>query len=141
MTQPRTDNVPAVIVAAAVLDDRGRVLAAQRSYPAHLAGYWEFPGGKVEPGERDEDALVREFSEELGTTIDLAERIGGDWPVLEGYVLRLWTARLAPAAPEPRPLEHAALDWVPPESLHQVDWLPSDRAITAHLQAVLLGQP
>lgn len=132
--------MPAVIVAAAVRDDRGRVLAAQRSYPADLAGRWEFPGGKVEDGERDEDALVREIREELGTTITPDERIGGDWPIMGGYVLRLWTARLAPDAPEPRPLEHAALDWVTPETMHEVDWLPSDRAVTAHLQAVLLGR-
>ncbi|MCL2732926.1 MAG: NUDIX domain-containing protein, partial [Actinomycetia bacterium] len=61
-------NAPRVVVGGAVLD-RGRLLAARRTAPPELAGQWELPGGKVEPGERDEDALVRELREELGVTV------------------------------------------------------------------------
>lgn len=132
-----TDAVP-VVVAAAILDDDGRVLAAQRRRPAHLSGLWELPGGKVEPGERDEDALVRECREELGVDVSLAERVGGTWPGVDGFVLRVWTARVV-SDDAPRPLEHAAVRWVPPDDLLDVEWLPGDGALAAHLAAMLAG--
>ncbi|MQA79044.1 MAG: NUDIX domain-containing protein [Streptosporangiales bacterium] len=128
-----------VVVAAAILDDDGNVLVAQRAEPPHLAGWWELPGGKVEPDERDEDALVRECREELGVTVRLDRRIGGTWPAMDDFVLRAWTARVASADDVVRPLEHAAVRWVPPAELGDVDWLPSDHALAAQLEAVLLG--
>lgn len=131
--------MPDVVVAAAILDGDGNVLVAQRAEPPHLAGWWELPGGKVEPGERDEDALVRECREELGVTIRLDRRIGGTWPAMDGFVLRAWTARPASVDDVVRPLEHAAVRWVPPAELGDVDWLPSDHALAAQLEAVLLG--
>ena len=71
-----------LVVAAAIVRD-GRVLAAQRSYPAELAGQWEFPGGKVEPDEMPRAALVREIGEELGMRVDVHERLA-ELPVLNG---------------------------------------------------------
>lgn len=131
--------MPGVVVAAAILDDDGNVLVAQRAEPPHLAGWWELPGGKVEPDEHDEDALVRECREELGVTIRLDRRIGGTWPAMDDFVLRAWTARLASADEVVRATEHAAVRWVPPDELGGVDWLPSDHALAAQLEAVLLG--
>lgn len=114
-----------VVVAGAVFD-RGRLLAARRSAPPELAGRWELPGGKVEPGERPEDALVRELREELGVEAEPLERIPGEWPLKPGLVLRVWTARLVSG--EPRPLEdHDALRWLAPDETDEVDWLPQDR--------------
>lgn len=125
-----------VVVGAAIISDGGRLLAAQRAAPPELAGGWEFPGGKVDPGETDEQALVRECEEELGVRVELGERIGGDWPLGPGgAVLRVWTATVV--AGEPKALEHLALRWLAAGQLHDVDWLPGDlpvvEAIVPHL--------
>ncbi|MEU2928958.1 (deoxy)nucleoside triphosphate pyrophosphohydrolase [Streptomyces sp. NPDC007251] len=121
---PTTDRI--VVVGAALLDG-GRLLAARRSAPADLAGRWELPGGKVEPDERPEDALVRELREELGVDAEPVERVPGEWPLRAPYVLRVWTARLRPGSPAPKPLEdHDELRWLTPDRLWEVDWLAQD---------------
>ncbi|MFG2005744.1 (deoxy)nucleoside triphosphate pyrophosphohydrolase [Spirillospora sp. NPDC048911] len=124
-----------VVVGAAIIRD-GLLLAAQRAEPAELAGGWEFPGGKVDPGESDQDALVRECHEELGVKVALGERVGTDWPLGTGSVLRVWTAELVEG--EPRALEHLELRWLGRDGLHEVDWLPGDlpvvAAIASHLR-------
>lgn len=115
---------PTVVVAAA-LHDSGRLLAARRSAPPELAGRWELPGGKVEPGEDPKRALVRELREELGIGADLVARVPGEWPLKPGYVLRVWTARLLSG--RPRPLEdHDELRWLGPDEIWSVDWLDQD---------------
>jgi 8-oxo-dGTP diphosphatase len=123
-----------VVVGAAIIAD-GRLLAAQRAEPAALAGGWEFPGGKVDPGETDEEALVRECCEELGVTVKLNERIGGDWPLVLGSVLRIWTAEVVEGAPQA--LEHTELRWLALAELYDVEWLPGDlpvvEAVRKHL--------
>ncbi|MER5883448.1 (deoxy)nucleoside triphosphate pyrophosphohydrolase [Streptomyces sp. NPDC001941] len=118
-----------VVVAGAVYD-RGRLLAARRTAPPELAGRWELPGGKVEPGESPEQALVRELREELGVEAAPEERVPGEWPVGKGYVLRAWLTRLV--AGEPAPLEgHDELRWLAPGELDSVDWLEQDRPAVA----------
>ncbi|MFG3495072.1 (deoxy)nucleoside triphosphate pyrophosphohydrolase [Streptomyces sp. NPDC047928] len=113
-----------VVVAGAVVD-RGRLLAARRSAPPALAGRWELPGGKLEPGETPEQALVRELREELGVEAEPGERIPGEWPLGPGYVLQVWTARLLSG--EPRPLEdHDELRWLSRQEWDSVDWLDQD---------------
>jgi 8-oxo-dGTP diphosphatase len=117
-------GVPRVVVAGAVCHE-GRLLAARRSAPPELAGGWELPGGKVEPGETPEQALVRELREELGVETEPLERVPGEWPLGRGHVLRVWTARLIEG--EPSPLEdHDELRWLSPDDLDSVDWLPQD---------------
>ncbi|MBO2446851.1 (deoxy)nucleoside triphosphate pyrophosphohydrolase [Actinomadura barringtoniae] len=120
-----------VVVGAAIIRD-GRLLAAQRAEPAELAGGWEFPGGKVDPGETDEDALVRECHEELGVKVALGERIGGDWPLSLSGVLRVWTAELVEG--EPQALEHLALRWLEPGQLYDVEWLPGDLPLVEEIR-------
>ncbi|WP_129770537.1 (deoxy)nucleoside triphosphate pyrophosphohydrolase [Streptomyces sp. L-9-10] len=118
-----------VVVAGAVYD-RGRLLAARRSAPPELAGRWELPGGKLEPGEGPEQALVRELREELGVETEPVERIPGEWQLKPGYVLQVWMARLLSG--EPRPLEdHDELRWLGPDEIHTVDWLDQDRPAVA----------
>ena len=127
-----------LVVGGAVLD-AGRLLAARRSAPPALAGRWELPGGKLEAGERPEDALVRELREELGVEVEPLSRIPGEWTLKPGYVLQVWTARLLSG--EPQPLEdHDAVRWLTADQLDEVDWLDEDRPAVA-AAARLLGRP
>jgi 8-oxo-dGTP diphosphatase len=114
-----------VVVAAAIERD-GRYLAARRTKPDWAAGRWEFPGGKVEPGESDEQALTREIREELGVAIDVGERVPGEWPLHDDLVLHLYVASLV--AGDPQPLDHHdELRWLAPAEFDDVAWLESDR--------------
>lgn len=123
-----------LVVAAAVVDDLTRptrLLAARRSAPKTLAGRWEFPGGKVEPGESAVDALHRELDEELGVAAVLGEAIpgpdGGDWRATKGYRMRLWYAVVDG---EPAPLQdHDELRWLTLPTLATVPWLDANRPI------------
>ncbi|GAA4097686.1 (deoxy)nucleoside triphosphate pyrophosphohydrolase [Nonomuraea soli] len=112
-----------VVVAAAIISD-GRVLAAQRAEPPELAGGWEFPGGKVDPGESDVEALVRECREELGVEIAVGEQVGGDWPLTRDYVMRVYLSTLLSGVPVPK--EHMALRWLAPQEYYAVPWLAAD---------------
>ncbi|WP_242885924.1 (deoxy)nucleoside triphosphate pyrophosphohydrolase [Actinomadura litoris] len=123
-----------VVVGAAIISD-GRLLSAQRAEPAHMAGGWELPGGKVDPGESDEEALVRECREELDIGIRLDRRVGGDWRLSGRSLLRVWTAEIVEG--EPRALEHLALRWLTPDELYDVDWLPGDRPVIDELERLL----
>ncbi|HSF26620.1 MAG TPA: (deoxy)nucleoside triphosphate pyrophosphohydrolase [Actinomycetes bacterium] len=118
---------PLVVVGAALFV-RGRMLAARRVAPPALAGGWELPGGKVDPGETDEQALRRELAEELGVRVKLLDRVPGEWPLGETAVLRVWSAVLVHGEPDPAPLEdHDALRWLGLDELDAVAWLDADR--------------
>jgi 8-oxo-dGTP diphosphatase len=121
-----------VIVGAAIIED-GRVLACERSDPPEVAGKWEFPGGKVEAGESEEEALVRECEEELGVLVAVGERVGDD--VLLGHgrsVLRVYFATLLKG--QPVPLEHSEIRWLGRDELGDVPWLPADAPIVEALR-------
>ncbi|MHA6780418.1 (deoxy)nucleoside triphosphate pyrophosphohydrolase [Pseudonocardia saturnea] len=121
---------PAVVATALF---RGHaVLAAQRTRPPALAGRWELPGGRVEPGESEAAAVVRECREELGTDVVVAGRLGTDLRIDVG-VLRVHVARLAAGAPDPRALEHSGLRWVTAAEVPALDWVDADRAVVADL--------
>ncbi|MHA6629358.1 NUDIX domain-containing protein [Pseudonocardia sichuanensis] len=124
-----------VVVATALVRD-GTVLAAQRTRPPALAGRWELPGGRVEPGEAEPAAVAREVREELGAEVRVTGRLGTDL-LLDGLLLRVHTAVPAPGGPEPRPLEHAALKWVNAAAVPALDWVEADRAVAADLVALL----
>ena len=111
-----------VVVGAAIVR-AGRVLAARRSAPAAVVGGWEFPGGKVEPGESETDALVRECREELGVEIRVGELLGT--VAQDSFVLRVYRAALL--AGEPLPLQdHDELRWLAADEAPAVAWLPPD---------------
>ena len=128
------------VVGAAIVDE-GKVLVAQRSGGPY-DGIWEFPGGKVEPGESDLSALVRECAEELGVVIVPQSFVGE--VLLDGVVgggapgastLRVWWARLAGGQPVAH--EHAQLRWVRADELQALDWIPADRPLLAAVRTLL----
>ncbi len=125
---------PQVVVGAAILDG-DRLLVAQRRAPSAEAGKWELPGGKVEPGETDEAALMRECREELGVDVRLGRRVGRDWPIGRYGVLRVWLASVSSGEIECR--DHAQLRWLTVEELYDVDWLPGDLPIVEKLAALM----
>ncbi|GAA4522654.1 MULTISPECIES: (deoxy)nucleoside triphosphate pyrophosphohydrolase [Nonomuraea] len=125
-----------IVVAAVIVGPGGRVLAAQRAEPPALMGGWEFPGGKVDPGEGEIEALVRECREELGVEIEVGERVGGDWPLSTGgYVMRAWLARVASGTPQAR--EHLALRWLEPGEYYDVAWLAADLPLMEAVEKLL----
>jgi 8-oxo-dGTP diphosphatase len=126
---------PPLVVGAAILR-RGQLLAAQRAEPPALAGGWELPGGKVEPGETEREALIRECQEELGVRVVPGEPVGADWLLGNGMVMHVWTARLAEGTPRPL-ADHLAVCWLSAENLFDVDWLPADLPIIAEIAQLL----
>lgn len=124
------------IVVGGALIHQGRVLAARRSAPPEVAGRWEFPGGKAEPGESEEQALERELLEELGVRAKALEPLPGSWTVRAGLELRFWAAELLSG--EPQPLEdHSELRWLGPGELGDVEWLEHDRDVLPHVARLL----
>jgi len=135
---------PTLVVGAAIVDDLmhpSRLLSARRIAPAALAGGWELPGGKVDPGESALDALRRETGEELGVQITVGEHLPGPlpdttWPVGEGYRMHVWLAVISGGSP--RPLEdHDELRWLSQNELYAVPWLPADLPIVRALASRL----
>ncbi|MEU7870174.1 (deoxy)nucleoside triphosphate pyrophosphohydrolase [Dactylosporangium sp. NPDC049140] len=128
--------MPRIIVGAAIIAD-GRVLACERAQPPEMAGKWEFPGGKVDPGETEEQALVRECQEELGVDVAVGERVGDDIAMLNGTaILRVYIATLINGG-QPLPLEHSDLRWLGAGELDSVPWLPADAPIVHALEPLL----
>ena len=112
-----------VVVAAAIMRN-GRVLAARRALPPQLAGHWEFPGGKVEAGETEADALVREIREELGVEIAVGERLAQS-AIDDATVLHVFAAELLTGDEEAR-FDHDEIRWFAPEELVGVAWIDAD---------------
>lgn len=130
----------------ALLDDAAaptRLLVARRTAPTALQGLWEFPGGKVEPGEGAREALVRESREELGVPVRLGAEVRAPdpagWELANGARMRVYWGVVAGAGARPAPLQdHDLVAWVPltGPGVHHVDWIPVDRPIVS---AVLAG--
>jgi 8-oxo-dGTP diphosphatase len=128
-----------LVAACALIDPDGRVLIAQRPAGRPMAGLWEFPGGKVEKGERPEETLIRELKEELA--IDVTEPClapltfaSHTYPefhlLMPLFVCRRWQGT-------PRPLEGQELKWVRPNQLREFPMPPADLPLISHLMALL----
>ena len=119
-------------VVAAVIERDGLILITRRPPGAHLAGFWEFPGGKPLPGETAEEALCREIEEELGASISVGEMIERiDWQYPDKHVrLAFFRCRVHG---EPRPLEGQEMAWVAPADLARYEFPPADAALLEKL--------
>ena len=122
---------------AAIVRD-GRVLAARRTAPPEAAGRWEFPGGKVEPGESPEAALVREIREELGCAVEVTGWLPGEVPIGERHVLTVALAVLATGA-DPDPREHDEIRWLDARRARRRRLARAGPALPRHTCARLLG--
>ncbi len=130
---------PLVLVSAAVIIVGERVLLTQRKTGTHLAGAWEFPGGKVEPDEDPRDALVRELGEEIGVEAiagEIVEATFHRYPSKSVLIL-FYEARLAPGSPEPRALDVGAVRWAEASELSDELFPPADVAVLAKVRAKL----
>ncbi|WP_295364984.1 Nudix family hydrolase, partial [Arenimonas sp.] len=123
------------VVAAVLRDARGRILLARRTAGRDLAGAWEFPGGKVEPGETPFQALERELHEELGIRIQAAEPLVSVPQAYPGKRIVLDVYEVPSFTGTARGLEKQALAWAPPEKLASYPMPPADRPVVAALTA------
>ncbi len=128
-----------VLVAAGVIIKGGSVLLSQRKRGTHLAGAWEFPGGKVEPGEDPREALARELHEELGVDATVGEPVEVTFHRYPGkdVLLLFFEATLTPGSAEPRALDVAAVRWATREDLIDELFPPADVAVLAKVRARL----
>lgn len=134
MTREASDK-PSINVAAGVLIDRqGRVLITERPAGTHQAGWWEFPGGKIDMAESPYEGLVRELAEEIGVTVHAARIMmsyAHEYPErfvnLHVFVVERYSGR-------PKGIEGQAVRWEPPASLVQAGLLPADLPIVEALQ-------
>ena len=120
------------VVAAVIFDAQGRIFATQRGY-GEWKDWWEFPGGKIEPGETPQQALKREIREELDAEIEVGElirTIDYNYPQFH-LTMHCFLCRLEG---EVKLLEHEAAKWLAPDELHSVKWLPADEEIIEELK-------
>lgn len=117
-----------LVVGVAILR-ADRVLAARRVRPAG----WEFPGGKVEPGEDPAVAAVREIHEELGCAVEITGWLDPVVEIRPGLELRVATAAMVSGEPVPSHRDHDAIRWLPLSDLDSVEWLPADLPVAARL--------
>lgn len=121
-------------VACAVIFSENRILTVQRGPSQDLPGKWEFPGGKVEPNESEEECLIREIREELCLDIKLDERLHPVEHTYEKYTVRLIPFIATILGGELLLIEHQAYRWITLETLESIDWAPADWPIVHQLQ-------
>lgn len=128
------------VVCAVIEDGAGRVLACRRGSAMSMAGKWEFPGGKLEPGEPVREALARELREELG--VELA--VGEQWAAVEHdygtLAIRLMPFRCRISRGQPQPHEHDELRWLTAEQTRHLDWAAADVPVADYWRGVV-GRP
>ena len=137
---PDTDKnaaYPHIVVVAAVIERDGAILCARRKAGGETGGRWEFPGGKVEPGETREGALRREIDEELSLRVTVGAPVMTVEHRYESFSISLHAYEATAREGEPIPREHQELRWLPRGDLRALDWAPADRPVAE----LLAGQP
>lgn len=116
-------------VTCAIIEKEGKVLATRRAHGSHLGGFWEFPGGKIEPGETDQDCVVREIAEELSITIEIVksmEPVEHHYPEkcirLLPFVCRMTTGHIILK-------DHSAFCWLELNKLQTLEWAAADKIV------------
>lgn len=130
------DKMKTIRVVAAIIIDDGKVFATQRGYGEFKDG-WEFPGGKIEPNETPEDAIIREIREELDTEIqvmELLDTVEYDYPnfhlSMDCFICKIKSGDLVLK-------EHEAAVWLSKDNLYSVDWLPADEGLISQIERYL----
>lgn len=134
------DKMKTIRVVAAIIIDEGKVFATQRGYGEFKDG-WEFPGGKIDPGETPEEALVREIKEELDTEVEVLELLDTveyDYPnfhlSMDCFICKIKSGDLVLK-------EHEAAAWLTKETLYSVDWLRADQGLIPQIEQRLQFNP
>jgi 8-oxo-dGTP diphosphatase len=122
------------VVAAAIIRKNGSVLLARRSVGQKLAGFWEFPGGKVEHGETAEECLARELAEELGILTRIGEKCAESLHQYDHGNFHIVAYLVDCIAGEPRPIVHDRLEWVKIDDMERYQLLPADIPIVKSLE-------
>ena len=117
------------VVAAVIHDDKGKILIAQRNLKKSQGGLWEFPGGKIEPNETREDAIVREIKEELGINIRAKKYIGQKVFNYPEKIVNLIAIECSKKDGEIKLLEHEDIKWVSKSELNNFNFAPADKFI------------
>ena len=120
-------------VTAAVIEENGKVLIGRRKPGRHMGGKWEFPGGKIEPGETPEESLARELQEELAISVRVGKFLCNAFYEGDGVSLELLVYNVQRLEGEPALIEHQELCWVRPEELMDFDLADSDRKVVQKL--------
>jgi 8-oxo-dGTP diphosphatase len=133
---------PTVLVAAAIVIEGGRVLVTQRKAGTHLAGLWEFPGGKVRPGEDPRAAVARELREEVGVAVSAGEIVDVTFhryePEGKAVLLLFFEASRDAGSPEPRAIDVAAWAWADGAELDEARFPAADVPVLAKVKKLLL---
>ena len=125
---------PSLIVVAAVIERDGTFLVAQRQSGVHLEGYWEFPGGKCQPGESELDALRREIREELDADVEGMDKLLSTTHEYEDRIVELHFYRCTLLG-TPRPMLGQKLQWVRRHKLREMSFPPADARLIEHLSS------
>ncbi|GGF95227.1 (deoxy)nucleoside triphosphate pyrophosphohydrolase [Paenibacillus abyssi] len=121
------------VVGAVIINEKNEVLCALRSTDMSMPGLWEFPGGKIEPGETPGESLTREIREELNCSIAVGELVADVTHVYPAITVRLMTYKAIIVDGVPKPNEHEKLIWLPLEQLHSLEWAPADIPTVARI--------
>ena len=135
MTTMRTNRTKTTSVAGGAILENGLILCAQRGPGRTLEGCWEFPGGKIKPGESPSEALRREIFEELDCTVQVLEPVCTTMYTYPFGRIALCVQLCHLAQGRPQRSEHRALRWLTPEDLPHLNWAPADRPAAAILAA------
>jgi len=126
-------------VACAIIEQEGKVLAAQRSATMTLPLKWEFPGGKIEAGESPEECLIRELKEELGVSVSIGAALSPATHCYTDFTVTLYPFTCRLSGGPITMYEHQALKWMEPERMPELDWAAADLPVIRDYLAAIVG--